>query len=88
LPLLQCISIFVSFLITATCVHFGIDEKQLCSASKRQHVSNARVVVGRIATWELSISGFEEARRLNEISLQSLSDIYHYMLGTTNRTMI
>ncbi len=55
----------LSALIVAVCAHFGIEEKQLGSTSKRRQVAGARAVVSRMATRELSISGSDVARRLN-----------------------
>jgi chromosomal replication initiation ATPase DnaA len=62
---LQSAGVDLSRVIAAVCAHFGIDEKELVSASKRPNLAHGRAVVSHIATQGLSISGSDVARRLN-----------------------
>ena len=62
---LQWAGVDLSGVIVAVCTHFGIDEKEPVSASKRQKVAHARAVVSPVATQGLSISGGDVARRPN-----------------------
>ena len=62
---LQWAGVDLSRVIVVVCAHFGIDDKELVSPSKRQKVAQARAVISHIATQELSITGSDVARRLN-----------------------
>jgi REP element-mobilizing transposase RayT len=62
---LQSAGVGLSAVITAVCVHFGIEQKDLAGPSRREAVARARAVVGHIGTQQLAISGSAVGRRLN-----------------------
>jgi chromosomal replication initiation ATPase DnaA len=63
---LQSAGLGLSQVIEAVCQYFGIDEMDLTCLTKRSAVTQARGLIGHIATRELSIPGSVVARRFNQ----------------------
>ena len=62
---LQFAGVDLSRVIVAVCSHFGINDQELITTSKRQKIAQARAVISHIATQELLVTGSDVARRLN-----------------------
>ena len=63
--MLRSAGVDLSVLIAAVCRHYGIDETELGSRTRRTEIARARALIGYIATQELLVPGSELARRFN-----------------------
>jgi putative transposase len=61
----QSAGIDLSSMMGAVCRYLGVEEKELAGPSKQVKITQARALIGYMATQDLSISGSEVGRRLN-----------------------
>jgi len=62
---LQAAGIDLGAVIGAVCRHLKVDERELSSPTRRVEIARARALISHIATWGLSLSGSQVAKRLN-----------------------